>query len=94
MESALVSKRVSFSIIHTYIFESHVAHLLSDTNRIQCYYNKRCKGKGRYVSSEAECCYQYPDDYDGDRSAHTLQYIRPYSYNNGYGQCYTWYDKQ
>lgn len=65
-----------------------------DPHRIQCYYGRRCSGQARYVSSEDECCYHYPDNYDGDESAappYTRQYLRPYTYRNQQGQCYSCY---
>ena len=67
--------------------------LISAPRRIKCYYSRRCKGRVYYVDDYADCCYQWPEDYDGDDSQsppRTWKYLKYYSYNNQYGQCYTW----
>ena len=66
---------------------------VSDRRQVQCYYARTCSGAAVYVDDIAECCYRYPVDYTGDRSAsppHTADYIAPYAYRVGNGECYTW----
>ncbi|CAI8018777.1 hypothetical protein GBAR_LOCUS11373 [Geodia barretti] len=63
-----------------------------DPHQIQCYYSRRCGGQTYYVSDIAECCYRWPEDYDGDDSQsppHTRQYLKYYySYRSQYDRCY------